>query len=74
MLFSPGGSYGGGPGYGGGRGGYGGSPGYGNQGGGFERYDNYNDGGSFGGTGTPFVFLPAQLILTCLPWYSLDTV
>lgn len=47
VCLGLGGNYGGGPGYGGGRGG----PGYGNQGGGrFGGYDNYNDGGNFGGT------------------------
>ena len=46
FAVSPGGNYGGGPGYGGSRGGYGGEPGYGNQGGGFGGYDNYNDGGA----------------------------
>uniref|UniRef100_A0A673ARJ7 Heterogeneous nuclear ribonucleoprotein A3 n=1 Tax=Sphaeramia orbicularis TaxID=375764 RepID=A0A673ARJ7_9TELE len=54
---SPGGNYGGGPGYGGGRGGYGGGgPGYGNQGGGFGGScdggyggGNYNDFGNYGG-------------------------
>lgn len=45
-----GGNYGGGPSYGGGRGGYGGGPGYSNQGGGgFGGYDNYNDGRNFEG-------------------------
>ena len=46
FVVSPGGNYGGGPGYGGSRGGYGGEPGYGNQGGGYGGYDNYNDGGT----------------------------
>uniref|UniRef100_A0A3B4YNK3 Heteroous nuclear ribonucleoprotein A3 n=1 Tax=Seriola lalandi dorsalis TaxID=1841481 RepID=A0A3B4YNK3_SERLL len=56
-IKGPGGNYGGGPGYGGGRGGYGGGgPGYGNQGGGFggscDGYGgggNYNDFGNYGG-------------------------
>uniref|UniRef100_A0A8C2K128 Heterogeneous nuclear ribonucleoprotein A3 n=1 Tax=Cyprinus carpio TaxID=7962 RepID=A0A8C2K128_CYPCA len=42
-----GGDYGGGPGFGGGRGGYGGGPGYGNQGGGGGG--NYNDFGNYAG-------------------------
>uniref|UniRef100_A0A4W6EAF6 Heteroous nuclear ribonucleoprotein A3 n=1 Tax=Lates calcarifer TaxID=8187 RepID=A0A4W6EAF6_LATCA len=54
VADSPGGNYGGGPGYGGGRGGYGGGgPGYGNQGGGFGGGygggGNYNDFGNYGG-------------------------
>uniref|UniRef100_A0A3Q0SUP1 Heterogeneous nuclear ribonucleoprotein A1 pseudogene 48 n=1 Tax=Amphilophus citrinellus TaxID=61819 RepID=A0A3Q0SUP1_AMPCI len=50
LLTCPGGNYGGGPGYGGGRGGYGGGgPGYGNQGGGFGGGGNYNDFGNYGG-------------------------
>uniref|UniRef100_A0A3B3U1X2 Heteroous nuclear ribonucleoprotein A3 n=1 Tax=Poecilia latipinna TaxID=48699 RepID=A0A3B3U1X2_9TELE len=48
----PGGNYGGGPGYGGGRGGYGGGgPGYGNQGGGFG---GSGDGGYGGNRGVTF--------------------
>lgn len=50
LVLASGGNCGGGPGYGGGRGGYGGGPGFGNQGGGgFGGYDNYNDGRNFGG-------------------------
>uniref|UniRef100_A0A8D3AX36 Heterogeneous nuclear ribonucleoprotein A3 n=1 Tax=Scophthalmus maximus TaxID=52904 RepID=A0A8D3AX36_SCOMX len=62
ITLCPGGSYGGGPGYGGGRGGGygGGGPGYGNQGGGFGGScdggyggygggGNYNDFGNYGG-------------------------
>lgn len=50
LPLGPGGSYGGGPGYGGGRGGYGGGgPSYGSQGGGFGGGCGGGYGGSDGG-------------------------
>uniref|UniRef100_A0A3Q4GWV8 Heteroous nuclear ribonucleoprotein A1 like 3 n=2 Tax=Pseudocrenilabrinae TaxID=318546 RepID=A0A3Q4GWV8_NEOBR len=57
---SPGGNYGGGPGYGGGRGGYGGGgPGYGNQGGGFGG----NCDGGYGGNGGGKSFISYRILI-----------